>query len=86
MLGNRDDVGAGYFGDGDVVIVGGVEVDMITANPRSHTKLELGRLGNEVLGQVAGVKRSGDEDLCIGEFFLKDRVGAFLVIGDNEPD
>lgn len=47
MLGNGDDVGAGYFGYGyaAVGLVGGIEVDVVGANAGCDGDLEVLGLG-----------------------------------------
>jgi len=58
VLGDRDDVGAGDFGDGDTAVgfVGGVEVDVVGSNTGSDGDLELLGFGEALGGEVAGVE------------------------------
>lgn len=95
MFGNRDDVGARNFSDGDLVLVGGVEVDVVGAYTGGDTKLEFLGLGEEVSGEVAGVEGGSDEDLglmlaelrsttYLGQLLLEYRVRSFLVVSDDE--
>lgn len=85
MLSDRDHVGTGNLGDGDLALVGRVEVDVVRPDTGGNTKLELLGLGDEVGGEVAGVEGGGDEDLCVGELLLEDRVLPLLVVGDDKP-
>jgi hypothetical protein len=61
VLGDRDDVGAGYFGDGDAAVdrVGYVEVDVVGADARRDGELELLGFGEALGGEVAGVEAGG---------------------------
>lgn len=85
MLSNRDDIRARDLSNGDLLLVGSVEVDVVGSDTSGDTELELLGLGDEVGGKITGVKGSGDEDLNLGQLFLEDRVRSLLVIGDNEP-
>jgi hypothetical protein len=62
VLGNRDDVGAGDFRNGDLVLVGFVEINVVATNTSRDTKLELGSFVDEVGGKVTWVEGGGDED------------------------
>ena len=55
VFGDRDDVGAGNFSDGDasVGLVSGVEVDMVGANAGGDGEFEVFRFGKAVGCQVA---------------------------------
>ena len=65
VLGDRDDVGARDLGDGDLALVGRVEVDVVRADTGGDAELEVLRLGDDLLGQVAGVEGRGDDDLGV---------------------
>ena len=58
VLGDGHDVGAGDLGDGDAAVgrVGSVQVDVVGTNTGRHGDLELLRLGEALLGEVAGVE------------------------------
>jgi hypothetical protein len=61
VLGDRDDVGASDFGNGDTAIglVRGVEIDVVGADTSSDGELELLGLSKALCGQVAGVEAVG---------------------------
>ena len=58
MLGDRDDVGASDFGDGDTAVglIGLVQVDVVRANTGSDGDLEVLALLQAVGGEVTGVE------------------------------
>jgi hypothetical protein len=58
VLGNRDDVGAGNFCDGDTAIglVRSIEVDVVGSDTGSDSKLELLSLCETFGGQVSGME------------------------------
>lgn len=58
VLGDRDDVGASDFGDGDTAVglVGLVQVDVVRANTGSDGDLEVLALLQAVGGEVTGVE------------------------------
>lgn len=58
VFGNRDDVGAGDFGNSDASIglVGGVKVDMIGSNTGSDGEFEVLGFGEAFGGQIARVE------------------------------
>lgn len=45
---------------------------MIRAHAGREGELQLGGLGDEVLGEVGGVEGRGDQDVGVGELFLED--------------
>lgn len=81
MLGDTDDVGAGNFGDGNLVLVGRIQIDMITANAGSDAKLELRGLLDQVGREIARVEGGGDENLGLrsihpsARFFIRTHIG-----------
>jgi len=66
MFGNADDVGSGHFCDGDLVLVGRVQIDVVTSDSGSDTELEVWSLFDQVRREVARVERGGNEDLGLG--------------------
>ncbi len=70
MLGDRDDVGAGDFCDGDAAIGGvcSIQVDVIGSNTSSDGKLELLSLCETFGGKVTWVEAAiVSTDLPIGQ-------------------
>lgn len=62
VLSDRHHVGPRHFSDGNVVLVGFVQIDVITSNSGRHAKLELGRLVDQLRSEVSWVERCGDDD------------------------
>lgn len=71
MLGDRDDIGSGDLGDGDVLLVGSVKIDVIGANPSSDCNLEVLGLGQPLPCQVAWVERGSDDDFGINKLLIE---------------
>lgn len=76
MLSNGDNIGASHLGDGDTAVgfVGGIEVDVVRANTSSDGELELLRLLETLLGEVAWVETvvcSSAADAPSGEHWIR---------------
>lgn len=84
VLGDGDYIGARNLGDGDLVLVGGVEVDVVRSDTGSDTELEVLGAVQELLGSVSRVEGRGDQNLGVLDVLLELRVGALLVRGDDE--
>lgn len=58
MFSNGDNIGTSHLGDGDTAVgfVGGIEVDVVRTNTSSDGELELLRLLETLLGEVAWVE------------------------------
>ena len=67
MLGDTDAVAVRHLGDGDAVIDGSLEIDVVGADPRRDRKLQLGRLRDPFARQVRGPKRLRDDDVRVVE-------------------
>ena len=77
MFSNGDYIGSGNLGDGDIMLVGSIQVDVagrqlrvlqgrvdvLGSNTGGDCKLELLCLFKEISSEVSRVERSGDEDL-----------------------
>lgn len=62
MLGDTDDVGTRHLGDGNLVLVGRIQVDMVTPNAGGDAKPELRGFLDQVGREIARVERGGDEN------------------------
>jgi hypothetical protein len=69
VLGNGDNVGACYFGDGDTAVglVGCVQVDVVGADSSGDSNLELLGLCETLSGEVAGVETACRYVLAVEE-------------------
>lgn len=77
---------AGDLGDGDLLLVRGVQVDVVRADTSGDSDLELLRLLDHLAREVARVERGGDEDFGIDNVLRELGVRALLVRGDDELD
>lgn len=71
MLGDRDDVGSGDLGDGDVLLVGSVKINVIGANASSDGDFEVLGLFQPLPCQVAGVEGGSDDNFGIDKLLVK---------------
>jgi hypothetical protein len=98
VLGDRDDVGARDLRDGDLALVGRVQVDVagcqrrtalvysLGSNTSSDAELEVLGLVHNLLSEVGGVEGGGDENVGVDNVLLELRLGALLVVGDDQPE
>lgn len=86
VLGDRDDVGARHFGDGDAAVglVGRVEVDVVRADPGRDGELELLGAREALRVEVARVEGGGDDDFGVDELAVEFRLLAVLGRGRHE--
>ena len=83
VLSDRDDVGAGDFVDGNLLLVGSVEVDMVGADTGGDAALEvLGGL-DHLSRKVSGVEGGGDDNVGVLDVLAELGVGRVLVGSDN---
>jgi hypothetical protein len=75
MLGDTDDVATTDFGNGDVLGVGRVEINVIGADAGRHAELQVLGLLDQVGGEVAGVEGGRDEDVRGLNLLLEHAVG-----------
>ena len=96
MLGDGDDIGSSDLGDEDLVLVGGVQVNVVGSwrlasqlgwgaitDSGSDAGLQLLCLLDTLTVDVSGMEGGGDDDLGIDDFLVEGRVGALLVVSDN---
>lgn len=62
MFSNRDHVGASDFGNGDLLLVGGVEVNVVRADTSGDAELEVLSLLEDFSGSIARMERCADRD------------------------
>ena len=82
LLSDGDDVRTSDFEDLDVLLDGGVEVDVVGAHAGSDTDLEVLCFVDKLPGEIAGVEGRRDEDLSIFDVLLEDAARALLIIRD----
>lgn len=63
MLGNRNNVGASDFGNNDLTLVGGSEINVVRSDTSGDAELELFSLRDAFASDVTRVERGGDDDL-----------------------
>src|SRR5207248_1319552 len=79
VLGDADAVAVGHFGDGDAVLDGGVEVDVVRADSGGDGELQLRRPRDPFRGQVGGPERLRDHDLGVRQLPVELRPVAVLI-------
>lgn len=79
MFSDRDDVGTGDFGNGNLPLVGRVEVDVVGTDTSSLTQLEVLGFRDDLTGQVRRMERRRDEHVGVDNVLLELAVLAFLV-------
>ena len=61
-----------------------LQINVIRADPRRHSQLQLGRLRDPLGGQIRRPKRLRDHDLRIAQLALEHRLSPVLVRRDYE--
>lgn len=86
VLGDGNNIGASDLSNSDTAIglVGGVQVNVVGTDTSSDGNLQVLCLGQTLCGEVAGVERSGDDDLGINKVLVESRVCTVLVRGGDE--
>jgi hypothetical protein len=84
MLGHTDAVAEGNLGNGNPVLYGSLQIDVIRADSRSDGEFQLRRFSDPLGGQVGGPEGLRDDDVGIGQFAFETRTFSFLIRSNNE--
>ena len=79
MLGDADRVAKGHLGHGNAAVDGGLKIDMIRSNAGRDGKFQFGCFGDSLCRQVSWPKRLRNNNFCVRQLALEDRIDTVLV-------